>query len=55
MVNLVPDLPGEFDVVKEAVLNGGLAVHLIDLLVGEAIPHRRKQLAEAVLVDHTLE
>ena len=48
------DGPGELDVVEEPTLDGGLAVHLVDLLVGEAVAHRRQQLSETILVEHTL-
>ena len=34
-------VPGELDIVEESTLDGGLAVHLVDLLVGEAVAHRR--------------
>ena len=49
--NLIELLPGEFNKVEHPVLDGSLLVHVVHLLVGEALAHGGQQLPEVVLVE----
>jgi hypothetical protein len=43
-------LPSEFYEVEHPVLDGSLLVHVVHLLVGEAVAHGRQQLAQVVFM-----
>lgn len=42
--------PGEFNKIEHPVLDGSLLVHVVDLLVGEAVAHRGQQFTQIVFV-----